>query len=155
MRKFLRHKIKSGASLSEVLVATAIVAMAAVTMIKLFLYCVDHSDLARNMTRAVTDAQSKMEEIKDHTYSLIPTDYAAGGTPGNIFTTTNGMGVIYIDSTNPDLLQIKAAVCWQNRNGRIMGEDTNLNGTLEAGEDLNNNAEIDSPATLISLMAKR
>ncbi|MBI5554451.1 MAG: prepilin-type N-terminal cleavage/methylation domain-containing protein [Elusimicrobia bacterium] len=43
------------------------------------------------------------------------------------------------------LLEVVITVCWRAKDGRIIGEDTNLNGVLDAGEDMNANSELDSP----------
>ena len=151
-------KDRQGFTLVEVLVAVIIIATVVVGMIELFIYSTMLSESTRNLTSAFMDAQSKMEEIRNHTYSLITTDYASGGTPGNTFdlSTLTGKGVIYIDSSNSSLLQITIVVCWENsRTGRIIGEDLDLDGTLDAGEDLDSDSQIDSPAKLISYIAYR
>ena len=110
------------------------------------------------MTNALTDAQSKLEEMRSDTFSQITTDYSSGGTPGNTFNLTqgNGKGVIYIDSSNSTLLTITIVVSWQNnQDRRIIGEDLNLNGVLDAGEDTDGNGKLSSPVTLVGLIASR
>ena len=66
-----------------------------------------------------------------------------------------GKGVIYIDSTNPNLLQVKISVSWRDNNGRIVGDDLDLDGDLDSGEDSDGNLQLDSVATIISLVARR
>lgn len=152
---------RRGFSLVEILVASVIFVIVVLVLILIFISSSILCELSRNITYAVTQAESKLEEIRNHNFDLIMTDYASGGTPGNIFnlTTLNGKGTIYIDNStgpaNVNLLQIKIVACWQENNGRIIGEDINLNGVLDSGEDSNNNGELDSLATVMSYVAKR
>jgi hypothetical protein len=67
------------------------------------------------------------------------------------------MGVVYIDIDNPEtpkILRATVNVCWQQGN-KIIGEDINLNGSLNSGEDINGNGIIDSPMELITQIANR
>jgi len=52
------------------------------------------------------------------------------------------------------LLQATVSVCWRQKN-RVIGEDKNLNGALDAGEDANGNKIIDSPVELTTLIVNR
>ena len=146
-----------GFSLMELLVSVAILSISLGSWLGLFIYCSTFVDLSGNMTKALRGAQGKLEEIRNHTYSLITTDYAAGGSPGNKFDVTqlNGKGAVYIDSTNANLLTVKVVVSWRNVNSRITGEDLNLNGVLDAAEDKDGNGELDSPVSLVSRIAQR
>ena len=150
-------KKNKGFSLIELLVGVAILSISLGGLLGLFIYCSKLVDLSGNMTKALRGAQGKLEEIRNHTYSLITTDYAAGGTPGNKFDVTqlNGKGAVYIDSTNANLLKVKVVVSWRNENNWIIGEDLSLNGVLDAGEDKDGNGELDSPVSLVSLIAQR
>ena len=149
---------EKGFSLLEVLLTVSILTITLIGLLQLFVYCSFLSELSGNVTLAVTEAQNKLEEIRNHNYSLITADYIEGGSPGNTFNLSQGAGkgVIYIDSSNPSLLQIQVVVSWKNnKNDRVIGEDTNLNGSLDSGEDLNGNGKLDSPATVVSLIARR
>lgn len=148
---------QGGFTLVEVLVATGLLAIVLAGLLGLFIYCALLSEGGGEMTVVMGELQGKWEEIRTHDYDLIVADYSAGGNPGNIFNLTqaNGRGAIYLDAANPDLLVIKMVASWQNQNGRMIGEDQNLNGTLDPGEDQNGNSEIDSLATLMSMIAKR
>ena len=151
------RRYKGGFSLVETLVALGILVVVLGGLLQLFIYCSLLSESAKNMTFALSEAQGKVEEIRDHNYAAIAADYAAAGTPGSTFNLTQctGMGIVRIDSSNADLLQIEVIVSWRNHNNRVIGEDTNLNGTLDTGEDANGNGKLDSVVSLVSLMAKR
>jgi len=144
-------------TLVEVLVVVGILTVVIVGMLNLFVYTSATASLAGNKTTAVAAAQSKMEEIRSHDYDLILTDYVSGGTLGDTFllNSPNGIGTIYIDSTDPDLLEIRIVVCWEDKHDRIIGEDINLNGILDIGEDLDLSGEIDSIVNLVMLNARK
>ena len=133
---------RRGFSLAELLVTCGILVTVVVILLQLFIYNSVLAELSGNMAYAMSETQAKIEEIKNSDFSLITTNYASGGTPGNTFNLSQGqgIGIIYIDSSNASLLEVSVVVCWRNKNGRIIGEDTNLNGILDAGEDLNSNS---------------
>ncbi|MDP8266247.1 MAG: prepilin-type N-terminal cleavage/methylation domain-containing protein [Candidatus Aceula meridiana] len=150
---------RQGFTLVELMIVAAILAVVVVGMLKIFIFSSESAAIAADKTLALSAAQDKIEEIRNHSFDDIVADYAAGGTPGNAFTVSNltSSGVVYIDSTNAELLIVKAVVCWEDKYGRIIGEDANLNGALDAGEDTpgEENNEIDSIASLVSMVAKR
>ena len=149
---------KKGFTLAEVLITAGILVMVIGGLLQLFIYCSILSESTGNMAMAMADAQTKMEEIRNHTYSDITTDYVSGGTPGNTFNLTlgNGKGAIYIDSSNADLLQIEITVSWMNnRNNRYIGEDLDLDGAIDAGEDVDGDSKLDSPVDISSYIAAR
>ena len=155
--RVLRVDKNKGFSLIEVIVTVGILVIVLTSLLGLFIYCSTLAEASGNMTLAIREAQGKLDEIRDHSYSLITTDYGAGGTPGNIFNLNqlNGKGVIYFESPNPELLQIKVVVSWKNKDTRVIGEDVNLNGILEAGEDKNANSQLDSIVSLTTMIARR
>lgn len=153
-----------GFTLIEVVLVAGILAFTITSMIQLYIYTSVQAEMAGNKTLAVSAAQNKLEEIRDHDYSSILTDYVGGGTPGDTFTLSylNGRGKIYIDnsasfisSTSADLLGIMVVVSWRNKYNRVVGEDTDLDGVLDAGEDTNGNGRLDSPVTLMSMITLR
>ena len=151
------YQLKKGFTLAEVLVSTGILTVIIVGLIKILIYCSLLADMSANITIAMRDAQNKLEEIRNSDYSSITTNYVSGGTPGNTFNLSQGTGegVIYMDASNPDLLKIEIDVSWKNKDGRVIGEDSNLNGAINTGEDLNSNGQLDSMAKIITLLAKK
>ena len=154
----VRKGKNKGFTLIEVVVTVGILVIVMTNLLGLFIYCSTLAQTSGNVTLAIREAQGMLDEIRDHSYSLITTDYAAGGTPGNIFNLNqlNGKGVIYFESApNPDLLQVKVVVSWKNKDTRVIGEDANLNGILDAGEDKNANGQLDSIVSLTTMIARR
>jgi len=147
MRNIARmKKTQQGFTLVELLVVVGILAIVILGLIQTFLVGSVLADLSHRKTLAGGEAQDKLEEIANHTFSLIATDYGAGGTPGQTFDLSQltGKGVITVTTISTNLLQVDILVSFQYRNGRVYGEDKNLNGTLDAGEDANGNGVLDS-----------
>jgi len=145
-------------TLAEILLVVGIMAVVIVGMGQLFIYTALQAELAGNKSIAVTLAQSKIDEIRTHAYSAIPVNFGSGGTPGNVFSTpglNNGVGLVRIDSSDPELLGIEVLVSWQDKYGRIMGEDLDMDGILDSGEDTNGNSKLDSPVTLVTKFTRR
>jgi hypothetical protein len=97
---------------------------------------------------------STFQQIDD-TYGVNPTaDADISYSNFVVNAIPSSMGVVYINDTNPELLQATVSVCWRQKN-RVIGEDKNLNGALDAGEDANGNKIIDSPVELTTLIVNR
>jgi len=153
----LKLRTNRGFTLTEVLVSAAILVVVSVGLIQVFLRASALSSLSGNMTIAMSEAQDKIEEIRNHDFDLIMADYVSGGTPGDIFSLSEvtGTGKIYISNANPDLLEIEVVVSWQEKDDRVIGEDQDLDGVLDAGEDINGNSQLDSTARIITYLARR
>lgn len=139
----------SGLTIIELLIATTVFLTATVGLVYSYLKCMELADLGRNSSLAIQAIKSKIEDIKNTDFAAVtPTfDNTTFTAPG----ITNGRGVVYINATSSiHLLQIKVVFCWRQQNGRIIGEDRDLDGVLDAGEDKNANGEIDSYAQAIT-----
>ncbi len=90
-----------------------------------------------------------MELIKNTTFNQIKATY--NGTTFTI-NNLNGMGVSYVDDSNPDLLKVTVTVCWRQKNGMVIGEDKDLDGVIDAGES--SDAILDSPVQLVTYIAE-
>ena len=138
-------KNTAGMTMPELLLAAALLSIVLVGLLLSYAMCLGLDQLSRNSTRALYAAQARLEEIKSTPYDHIK---------GMYHTTTfsppslDGMGVSYVDDSDPRLLLVTVTVCWRQPNGRVIGEDKNLNGILDAGEDTNMNNMIDSLVTL-------
>lgn len=151
MRK--TSQTNQGFTLVELLMAVIILGFTLTGLIQVFLQCSVLAELSRNKTTAMSEIQGKMEEIRNSTYSSIAANYDDVGFDLSQLT---GKGISYVDSTNADLLEIKIVASWQNKDGRVIGEDQNLDGDDEGGaEDLDGDGDVSSIATLISKIATR
>ena len=139
------------------MLAAGILSFCLVGIMKLFICTAAQASLAGSKTLAVSQAQNKIEEIRDRAFENITAAYGTGGTPGPTFTLDRleGVGTVDIDAANAELLRIKVSVFWRDKYGRIIGEDANLNGMLDSGEDVNGNGALDSPVTVMSMITRR
>ncbi len=138
---------RSGLTLVEVIIATAVFLTAAVGILYSFAKCLELNELGRGTTVAIQSMKNKMETIKSSDFSQI---YTTFNNTTFLITGLNGIGVVYVDNSNAHLLEVRVVFCWRLPNGRVIGEDLNLNGVLDTGEDKNGNGEIDSYAQMVT-----
>ncbi len=133
-------------TLVEVLIAAGVFLVAATGILSSFSACMELNQMGMRSTIAVQGVKNKVEEIKASTFENIFTNYN-----NHTFTITglNGIGVIYVDNSNAKLVEVKVVFCWRLSDGRVIGEDANLNGVLNNGEDKNGNGQIDSYVQII------
>lgn len=141
------RKNNKGLTLPETLIAAVILVMAFVGILGAFVRCLELMEMARNTSNATLSAKSKMEQILNTPVFADLDDYnAISFTPAGF----NGKGISYVTDVNVRFKTIVVAVCWRQKNGRVIGEDKNLNGTLDAGEDLDGDGKIGSIVQLTS-----
>jgi len=145
MRYFRSNR--SGMTLVEIIVATGVFLMAVIGILYSFVKCLELNEVGRDSTIAVVGVKNKIEEIKAEGITGI---FATYNNTTFTIAGLNGRGVIYVDNSNSRLLEVKAVFCWRLTDGRIVGEDINLNGVLNSGEDKNGNAQIDSNVQIVT-----
>lgn len=131
-------KIKSGFTLSELLLAAAILVFVLAGLLALFANCLILNETNRNFTLAYSAIQAKMEEIKDTSFDNLD---AYNGTSFDLdgFPSGNGKGKIGVSNESTDLKRITISACFMSRNRLI-------------GDDINNCQS--SPAELVTLIAR-
>lgn len=129
------------------MVAAMIMVLAFMGILYTYARYLELDELSRNTSLALQASQDKIEAIKNTAYDQIVATY---NNQTFTYTGINGRGSIRIVDTNPKLMLVTVTFCWRQSNGRLMGEDKNLNGVLNTGEDANANGTIDSPVQLIA-----
>ncbi len=147
MKNIIIQKValKNGLSLVELMIASAVFLLTFVGILASYLACLELSEMSKNSSIALHASKARLEAIKNTTFSQIKATY--NGIPFAVASFT-GMGVSYVDDTNPALLKVTLSFSWKQPRGRVVGEDTNLNGVVNAGEDKNANGILDSPVEL-------
>ena len=135
-------------TLTELLVATLLLACLFSGVMVTFFRCLELSEVSNNSTTAVLAAKSKLSEIENTDFSQISANY--NNVSFNV-ADVNAKGVTYVTATSADVLTISVVICWKQSNGRVYGEDNNLNGTLNTGEDKNGNGQLDSIVSLTTV----
>jgi len=134
-------------TLVELMFASAIMIVTVTGILMSYLRCLELNEMTKNSALALKAATTRMETVKSTAFDQIKATYhnAAFGVVG-----LNGMGNIYVDDSVSDFLQVSVSISWRLRNGRLYGEDTDLDGALDVGEDSNGNGMLDAPVQLVS-----
>ena len=162
MENFFKNK--KGLTLMELLVAAFITVIVFGSLLTLINYTADLQEMSRNRITAMNAARQMMEQVKLDvklavSFIVVVSDY--NGTTGYNkrsftpigFAAGSASGIVYTDvvpNSSSNLYDVTVAVCWRQKNGRVIGEDQNLNGILDGGEDTNGNGRLDSPCVLTS-----
>lgn len=114
------------------------------------------SDLARNTSIATNAVRARMEEAKQESFSNLDSlDGATFDLTG--FAVGDAKGRVEVSNVSgfTDLKEVRIVGCFLSR-GRVIGEDSNLNGSLDVdiGEDANYNSRLDSPVEAAALITK-
>jgi len=153
---------KKGLSLMEVLLAIFIVVSAIGALATMYPGIFTGVNLDMANLKAWGIAQREMETLKNSPFANL---YAVASDPeatpqGNVFATgdTNFSGTYYVQKLRDvnnlildDLVKLEVVVCFKVGN-RIIGEDRNLNGIKDGGEDDDNDRKITSPVRLTTLV---
>lgn len=137
------------------MLGVSVLIVALVGILGVFAHLISLNENSGKLTLAVAVCQAKMEEMRNSNFAALYTTYnGTNFNPGG-FSLGEAKGAIYINNSNPSLLQVFVSVSWRTSSNRVTGEDRNLNGVRDAGEDLNGNLRLDSPGQLATLMAQR
>lgn len=155
---------KRAMTLIEVLVSILIAALLVSAVFSVYPVLFEGVNISSQEMIAWGLARTEMETLKNTGFETL---LSAGYDPQtenpkiNLFSTAslaNSSGVYYvkkmIDSqgqTLDDLLEIEVVVCFKIGN-RFIGEDKNLNSSLDGLEDSDSNHRISSPITLRTLV---
>lgn len=136
----------------EMLLAAVITSFALCGILLTYITCMDAVKSSKKVSIATGAAQGLIEEIRSTPFPQIVASYNLLNFTVNDIPASSG--IVYVDDSNPEFLLVTVSVCWRQGN-RIIGEDTNLNGILNAGEDINGNGMIDSTVELVTQVANR
>lgn len=157
---------KRAFSLIEILIAAALLTAAFAGILSFTSYYLRNLESSRNYSIALAAAKEQLERIKSLTH---PTDEALKITFANLPAMYNNRafdvyaenstaplpnfkGVSYVTTklTTPlTVYTVKVVVCWKETGNVTIGEDKNINGALDSGEDASpENSELDSPVSL-------
>ncbi len=134
--------------------ATAILAFTLVGILSTYVTCLVLITTSQNINAATNAAQGIIEEIRSTPFPQLVANY--NGMTFIVNDIPSSRGVVYVDdTTNAEFLDVTVSVCWRQGN-RVIGEDTNLNGSLDAGEDtIITNGIIDSTVQLKTQVANK
>lgn len=146
---------KSGFTLLELMIGVGVLIVALAGLLGVFAHMISLNEESGKLSLAVAACQAKLEEIRNSSFTNVYTTYNGANFNPNGFSSGEAKGAVSINNSNPDLLQVFVSVSWRTRSNRVIGEDRNLNGVCDTGEDLNGNLRLDSPGQITTLMAQR
>ena len=147
---------KKGFTLIEVLVSMGVLAVAILGILAAYNASLVLARESEGYLLATESAQMKLEEMRGHNWDTMVADYSLNGNPGNTFVPAGmigtGRGVVtFLNQVVPGMREVRIVVCWREKN-RPFGEDTDLDGVVDAGEDVNGNGALDSPVELLAFL---
>ena len=141
-----------GFTLAELIVAAAIMTVVFAGILMSYIRCMELNEASQNKSMAVKAARSQMEVIRNSNYDTLVANYHGVTFPVSGFV---GQGVSYVTVLDAKNTRVIVSVSWRQKNGRVYGEDKNLNGVLNAGEDLNADSMLNSPVDITTRVYKR
>ena len=123
---FTRKARQGGFSLLEVVVALAVISIALLAMLTMMLNTSNLKEVGRQRSLAMQAAMAKLEELKAQDFDTIVPNYGPGGAQNSFDVdglrdgNNDAQGVITIDDTNPDLLDLTIIVTWEGIGGKSL-----------------------------------
>jgi len=157
-------RLNRGFSLLELMISTGILIIIMVGLFYTYISCFELNEFSRNCMLANNALQAHLETIRE-TYSFDDLDLLhESSTALNTYGTDQPLGIIRVDvytsiynNTEAEMKYVRLVACWQQKSGRVIGEDTNLDGILDdATEDIinPNRDTMDSPAEITALITR-
>ena len=116
------HSRRAGFTLLEVLIASIVLAIALMGLLSAILYIHTLNQGSRENGLALRGASEKMEEVMSQDLDTVVADYDlfafdVEGLSEQQNDPDARVGLVDIDDTNPDLLQVHIEVLWRGRTG--------------------------------------
>ena len=168
-----KRKKRQGFSLLEVAMAMMIISVLAVSVSGAMVASLQAAGTSSDRTIAIQILTEQMELIRSQAIGNFDSVLPAAGTVGVIAIPVSAANypnsrlvdraAFHIDvqrlnvpvANNPDLIEVTGTISWRSQNNRLYGEDANLNGSLDLGEDLNGDGVLTSPVQITTRFSRR
>ena len=151
----------TGFTLIEILFTVGILVVCICGLLLTYINMFILSDLSRSFSLASNAVQAEIEQIRNISFDDLD-DYNGFIFDLSGFSPDDSKGIIQVfgtgdedlpDDLESDLRRVRVVACFRSRN-RVIGEDSNLNGILDANEDKNGNGRLDSPLEAVTLIVR-
>ena len=140
--KIQENRKARGFTLVEVMIATIILVAVLVAVLGSVKVYFDLIERAQNVEMATFEAQGMLEEMGKRGTITSPVYMSSFNSKGN------GRYAVYYILQTGTVIYLEVVIPWREGK-RIIGEDANFDGIIDAGEDANPaNGRLDSPFTL-------
>jgi prepilin-type N-terminal cleavage/methylation domain-containing protein len=147
-----REELLSGFTLLELAITAAILGLAACGIFSLLISSATLADSAGNITIMSNVAKQEFENNIQranfdtlNTYSRLPPNVPAG---------TSLVCYVQDHPTVNDIKIVRIVVSYRGKSNRVIGEDQNLNGVLDGGEDRDANGRLSSLCEMTTFVAR-
>jgi len=142
---------KEGFTLVELAIGIAVFAIAACGVLPLYIYTSSIAESAGEVISVMNMAKAELENnILTANFDNL-SSYSV--LSNNLHGESTACEVVNYGG-NADLKQVVIAISYRNKSGRVVGEDQNLNGQLDAGEDTNLDARLSSPCQIFTVIRR-
>jgi prepilin-type N-terminal cleavage/methylation domain-containing protein len=152
-------KTRPGFTLIEVLFSAGIMAVVLCGLLASYAQTFMLTDLTREISLATNGIRDKLELIKSENYiqlsqrALQPAElFSLAG-----FAPSDSCGFIAVTDLGGGLVRIRIVASFRSKSQRIIGEDRNLNGQWDTGEDSmpqGRIGQLDSPIEIATLVSQ-
>ncbi len=146
--------MNKGFTLLELMIAAAIIIFCLAGMLATFVACLEMDETTKNMELALNSAQDVLEDIRNTPITSVESIYNGFTFQVPELAAGSSQGYVYVDDSDPKLLDVVIGVCWQQKNSRIIGECINSGGAVSFS-DGNGNGYLDSIAQLRTVVGMR
>lgn len=150
---------RNGFTLVELMLTTAILAIAIIGVFSIYNASIVLSDMAGALTQMANIARYKLESLYTENFDSLDNHngetFNLSGFGSDTLAVKEAKGVYKISSYSPNLKRVTASITYKTKGGRIIGEDSNLNGVLDLGEDINGDSRLSSPVELTTIIARK
>ena len=142
----------TGFTLAELAIAAAIFAIAATGILSVFISSASLSESAGNITRMTNLAREEIEDTIKSTRFDNLVSYVK--LPPAVPNDTSLACYVTPHPAIANLRQVTVVVCYREKQNRVIGEDQNLNGILDGGEDLNGDGRLSSLVEITTFVSR-
>jgi hypothetical protein len=125
----------------ELMIAVLLLLPLLTVVMQNFITCMHLNASAEGTSKAIWQERTLFATIEKTPFDDIYNTYNNKTFP---LVGLNGYMVTYVTQTDADLLTVHISAAWKDLRGRCNGEDVDVNGQIDAGEDKNGNGRLDS-----------
>lgn len=141
------------------MLTAAILAIAIIGVFSIYASSIALTDMAGAMTQVTNVARYKMEALYAQNFDTLnnfdgQTFDLSEFSPESL-AVKEARGVYKVDNYGNNLKKVTISISYRTKGDRAIGEDVNLSGTLDAGEDANADARLSSPIDITTIIARK